>query len=230
MFKPWRIGVTGPPWLWFRNYLMSRSHYVSLDYVASDLLLVLSGVLQWSVLGPLLFLIDVNDIPDTVPHSLALLFADDVQRRATKFMLQDFSSECKTRLIKLNMLPLMYWLELQDITCMFLLKCFKDPPENFNPLAYVSFITHSIRSATNQKLKVSFKRTTTTRHIYFIRVVRLWNCSPSLDLSLSYPTLKYKLKLIFSIHFTNHFNPYNTCTFHIHWPCLNCNDSVVSCN
>ena len=120
---------------------------------------------------------------------------------------------------------------LQDI--MFLVKCFKDPPDNFDPFTFVSFTNHSTRSATNHKLKVNFNRTTTTRHFYFNRVARLWNCLPPLDLSMSYPTLKYKLKLIFWTHFTNHFNPNDTCTFHIHCPCLNCvnrNHSIVSCN
>ena len=156
---------------------------------------------------------------------------EQIQRRATKFILQDFSSDYKTRLIKLNMLPLMHWLELRDV--MFLVKCFKDPPENFNPLTFVSFITHSTRSATNHKLTVNFKRTSTTRHFYFNRVVRLWKYLPTLDLSLSYSTLKYKLKQIFWAHFTDHFNSSNICTFHILCPCfncVNCNHSAVSCN
>ena len=93
------------------------------------------------------------------------------------------------------MLPLMYWLELQKI--MLFVKCFMDPPENFHLLTYISFITHSTGSAKNHKPEVSFKRTSTTRDFYFNSVVRLWNCLPSLDLSLSCLTLKYKLKFDF---------------------------------
>ena len=40
---------------------------------------------------------------------------EQVQRKATKYILNDFSSDYKTRLLKLNLLPLMYIYELTDI-------------------------------------------------------------------------------------------------------------------
>ena len=51
-----------------------------------------------------------------------------IQRCATKFILQDYLSDYKTRLLSLNLLPLMHWYELQDM--MFLVKCFKNPMDN----------------------------------------------------------------------------------------------------
>ena len=61
---------------WIRDYLSGRSHRVLLNNIFSDSESVLSGVPQGSVLGPLLFLIYINDLPDNVLSTLRL-FADD---------------------------------------------------------------------------------------------------------------------------------------------------------
>ena len=68
--------ITGPLWLWSRACLSNHSHYVSLSSVKSAKLPVLSGVPQGSVLGPLLFIIFINNIPDI---TLPFMFADDTK-------------------------------------------------------------------------------------------------------------------------------------------------------
>ena len=91
-----------------------------------------------------------------------IICLEKVQRRATKFILNDFSSDYKSRLISLNLLPLMYWYELQDL--MFLVKCLKDPSDNFDILSHISFVSSCTRASSSTKLKHNFCRTTTTRH------------------------------------------------------------------
>ena len=61
---------------WTESFLVGRSQTVDFDWESSDELSVLSGVPQGSVLGPILFLLYINDLPENV-QSLVHLFADD---------------------------------------------------------------------------------------------------------------------------------------------------------
>lgn len=99
LYKLWRIGITGPLWEWFRDYLTGRLHYVNFRDCSSTTLPVISGVPQGSVLGPLLFLVYINDIPDCVSSSSVYLFADDTKllkilraREDTRLLQDDLAS------------------------------------------------------------------------------------------------------------------------------------------
>ena len=117
-----------------------------------------------------------------------------VQRRATKFILNYCSMSYKARLETLKILPLMYWYELQDL--LFLIKLLKNPQDNVDIGEHITFITSlTIQGTSGTKLKVQYNRTSIGRHFYYNRVVRLWNrVDHSIDLSLSIPSIKNKLK------------------------------------
>ena len=67
--KLWLTGIKGTPWAWFKAYLTDRYQCVCINYCYSDSLPVLSGVPQGSILGPMLFLIYINDMGSFINHS-----------------------------------------------------------------------------------------------------------------------------------------------------------------
>ena len=70
-------GIRGIPLKWFQSYLSNRKQYVELDGVKSPNQTMLCGVPQGSTLGPLLFLIYINDLPNSSEHLSFKIFADD---------------------------------------------------------------------------------------------------------------------------------------------------------
>ena len=80
VYKVQCYGVSGRLLAWISAFLTGRSQCVVVDNVHSSYVDVISGVPQGSVLGPILFILFVNDI-DTVCHSSTKLklYADDLK-------------------------------------------------------------------------------------------------------------------------------------------------------
>ena len=68
---------------WFKSYLTNRTQFVSYDGTNSRTLSITIGVPQRSILGPLLFIIYMNDIHNDSSKRHAILFADDTNLTST---------------------------------------------------------------------------------------------------------------------------------------------------
>ena len=77
LYKLQWYGIQGKVHQWISNFLTNRHQKVILGDAHSSLADVSSGVPQGTVLGPILFLIYINDLPDCVRYSTIRLFADD---------------------------------------------------------------------------------------------------------------------------------------------------------
>ena len=71
------IGVRGMPLKLFKSYLVNRKQMVTYNKLTSSLQTISTGVPQGSILGPLLFLIYINDICNVSRKLSYVLFADD---------------------------------------------------------------------------------------------------------------------------------------------------------
>ena len=157
-------------------------------------------------------------------------FLKDIQslesiQRATKHnILSDYSSDYKSRLVCLQLLPLMMQFELNDI--MFLVTSIRNPSTSFNILQYITFSTSFTRASVNYKLLHHAARTNKTRHFYTFIVshVRLWN-----NLNQSVASIRHKLREFYGV-ILDHFSPDNPCTFHFVCPCAKCAVLPVSYN
>ena len=96
------MGIRGTVNNWLQSYLNNRKQYVALGNVSSSLSTVLCGVPQGSVLGPLLFILYINDICNVSKLLQLILFADDTNLFRSSDNLQNLCNEISTELCKLN--------------------------------------------------------------------------------------------------------------------------------
>lgn len=75
--KLWSYGVRNKGQEWFKSYLTSRTQRTMVNGIYSDFLTITHGVPQGSVLGPVLFILYINDIINVISEPSIYLYADD---------------------------------------------------------------------------------------------------------------------------------------------------------
>jgi hypothetical protein len=173
-------------------------------------------------------LLEVNSIIWHCDTRKLLNQVESVQRRATKYILCDYSSSYEERLNRCNLLPLSLRRDYLDIVFLY---------NYFHDLHYASLNIHFInnrltrtRAATDAlMLPVRPCKHEYHRKWYCNRVVPYWNKLPfecrNLELCTNGTNFEFKinLKLWIQNFFQNNFISDNCCTWKIHCGCSNCN-------
>ena len=109
--KLYLYGIRGNIYSWFESYLTNRSQFVEYNNVKSKTENITHGVPQGSILGPLLFIIYMNDFSRSSELLFSILFADDTSVFIEGTSFQDISNILNKELENISI-----WLEANKFT------------------------------------------------------------------------------------------------------------------
>ena len=109
--KLYHYGIRGNALDWFSSYLSDRQQYVTYNGVSSSPKSITCGVPQGSILGPLLFLIYINDLAKICTHTFCIMFADDSNMFHSGTNIEQMQNILNTELAKISK-----WLKVNKLS------------------------------------------------------------------------------------------------------------------
>ena len=165
-------GIRGVANAWFNSYLTNRKQYVSISGFDSDLKTAEFGVPQGSVLGPLLFLIYINDLHQAIKFCTTRHFADD-----TNLLINNNSLKQIKKHLNLDLRKLCNWLRANKIS----LNCSKTELIIFrNPKKQINY---------DPKIKINGKKLVPSQSVKYLGII----LDPNLTWSPHVDSLSAKL-------------------------------------
>ena len=104
-------GVRGVPLNWFKIYLKDCTQYTEISNTSFQILPIINGVTQGSVLEPLLFLIYINDLHNVVQYSDIHHFANDSNLLYSSKSLKDVNKK-----VNFQLKNIVHWLRANKIS------------------------------------------------------------------------------------------------------------------
>jgi len=210
--KMHKIGIRNVELKWFQNYLSNRKKFVFFNGMSSSLLEILLGVPQGSILGPILFLIYINDLP-SASLLRSLLFADDTALLARGSNIKDLADYVNSEFHKVvqyfreNKLSL----HPEKTKVMFFTK---SPSVSSNPpIIYVNY--NNLDSASKPELLLPIENITQNSRIPAIRYLGVY-FDPQLNFKFHIQTIVNKIsKMLYFYRQAKHiltWNAKNLCT------------------
>ena len=147
-------GIRGVAKTWFENYLYERKQIVKYNGVLSEEMTIKCGVPQGSVLGPLLFLLYINDIENCSELISVILFADD-----TNILYSHTCLKTLNKIIQVELDKITDWLSVNKLSI------------NATKTKFVLFRSRNKKPAQSINISINNENIKQEKHTTFLGIV-----------------------------------------------------------